>query len=201
LNADALLSIRYLDLTNQSIGDRGLDTLARLLERETFAELDFDGSSATSLEVLCRFCDRVVDSHLKFANFPAADFAKFERVVNLRASDSQICERRDRLIRLFDEKFEKPFKGLERVRHILTVIQRLTIGQARAQPLAINRKLCRSESDLAESTGWADLTRIAPEIEGLYRDCIGDIEGHPIVDLVSSVTASLTLDTLLSEIA
>jgi hypothetical protein len=44
------------------------------------------------------------------------------------------------------------------------------------------------------------MTLISSEIEGLYRECIGEIEGHPIAELVTSVTAGLTVETLLSEL-
>jgi hypothetical protein len=200
LTAESLLSVRYLDITNQSVGDRGLDALAKLLDHDTIAELDFDGSSATSLDTLCRFCERVADSRLRFARFPAADFAKFERRADLRLPEGQIEERRDRLIRLFTAKFEPPLEGLERARHILAVIQRTAGGQAPAQPLAADQKLRRSDDRIVTGTDWDDVTRIAPEVEELYRDCVGVVDGHPITALLSSLCAALTLEALLGEV-
>jgi hypothetical protein len=200
LNSDALLSIRYLDITNQSIGDRGLEAISRLLDHDTITELDFDGSSATNLDTLCKFCERIIDSHLRFVGFPAADFEKFERLVDLKWPNGQINECKDRMLRLFNAKFERPLEGLERARLVIEVMQRMGGGQVKAQPNATDRKMRRSESDLSVLTDWEEVSRIAPELQAKYKECVGEVEGSPVVQILAEVAAGLTLEALLSEV-
>jgi hypothetical protein len=74
LRSDFLSSIQYLDISYQAIGEKGLRLISGVLDQ--FIELYFDGSLVASCNFLCRFCERILASNLKFASFPASDFAR-----------------------------------------------------------------------------------------------------------------------------
>lgn len=79
-------TIKVLDITNQRIGDDGLNTLMQFLQKGSqLISLKFDGCCSGSFNKISTFCQRVIASKLVFASWPSMEF---ERHYNLIPRDS-----------------------------------------------------------------------------------------------------------------
>lgn len=72
-------SIECLDISNQKIGQKGLEMLLPLIIDGKLKEIYFDGSNVNSFHFLCRFCTTLLLSKIKYASFPENDFQRILR--------------------------------------------------------------------------------------------------------------------------
>lgn len=72
--------LKALDITNQAIGQDGLEMVKKIVENG-LEELHFDGSNTNNLEYLLEFCKFLLSSEIKFATFPQQDFDRSVRFV------------------------------------------------------------------------------------------------------------------------
>lgn len=80
-------SIECLDITNQRIGQKGLELLLPLIEGGRLKEVYFDGSNVSSFQFLCQFCSTLLTSKMKYASFPENDF---NRILNFSNNSNSI---------------------------------------------------------------------------------------------------------------
>jgi hypothetical protein len=198
LRSDFLASIQYLDISYQAIGEKGLRLISRVLNQ--FIELYFDGSLVASFNFLCRFCERILASNLKFASFPTTDFARYDRLVSRQQNMMEQRVGRDLLANDFAAKYKKPEK-MARLRDILSTIETPTFEAGTKKSPSIGRSLSRSDSDVGIGRIFEGMAGPPERIADLYRECVteGD-EVPPLMRLLASIEESATFSQLLSEI-
>jgi hypothetical protein len=198
LASEMALSLSILDITNQGIGDRGLEALTRLLERGSLRELYFDGSSANSFDGLCGFCDTVIASRLLFAEFPEHDFEKLLRLRNSGTDDQQLLDRRQDIYQRFIEKFNP---SLELDRAIPLSSSFSNPAQTELRPSSLSRGKV-SDVDPQIPAGLHDALTINPGTAALYSECTdGSTAMESILDVLSSIQSALAIDALIDAIA
>jgi hypothetical protein len=202
LKSPSMRVIEHLDITNQSIGENGLDLLNQLLEHGELTDLRFDGSALHSFDLLSRFCETILASRLRFASFPAQDFENIFRLLPIGEDADLLNERRDDLRRRFAVAYGLPADRAERVQLIFaaTIARRPSDMDTRlSSPLTRSRSI--TDGDLQLPEGLSEARRMSEAQTRLFRECIDpdDLTDDPVLLLMKTIQDRLTLSTILSE--
>jgi hypothetical protein len=193
--------LEHLDVTNQCIGEAGLDILGQLLDRAEISDLSFDGAAPRTFDYLTRFCETILSSRLRFASFPAQDFDKLFRLFPAADDPLQRAELRDELRRRFEAAYGAPPDRAERIRQISTnAIARRPSDPATFKVRKLQRSSSVADGDLHLPDGLADARRMSERQELLFRECIDpdDTTDDPVVELMKTIQDSLTLAAILA---
>jgi hypothetical protein len=88
--------LKVLDISDQEIGDQGLELVARIAET-SLTELRFDGSKPSSAAIFQEVISRLIDSSLRMSEWPANDVASVATTPEIRKGFEDLKKR-------FDEK-------------------------------------------------------------------------------------------------
>jgi hypothetical protein len=198
LASDVLLAVKYLDVSFQAIGEKGLDVLNDLLLHRQLAELWFDGTSVPDFELICLFCEKVLASDLGRASFPAADFDRFIAVVAKSPEADERRAKKQELSVKFVEKFgQQTRRG--GIKQFLADVERPRTDDAGEETSGTGAASAVEDSWIFGVFGG--VTRIAENVEELYNDCIaGSEQQDPIMALMTTIEEKLSLAVLMSEI-
>jgi hypothetical protein len=200
LSSEMVFGLSVLDLTNQAIGERGLDLLRKVLERGALTELYFDGSSVHSVDILSKFCEAVIASRLRFAEFPALDFEKLLRVRISEADDQELTERREQLYRQFTARFD-PSVEIDRSKPIAPPKPKPS-QPTKLTAIGQTRKRSSTDVDATLPEGLQDALKINPEIASLYNECVaGEPEQEPLIEHMRTMQEELSPEALIEAIS
>jgi hypothetical protein len=198
LASDVLLAVKYLDVSFQAIGEKGLDVLNGLLLHGQLVELWFDGTSVPDFELLCLFCEKVLASTMHTAGFPAGDFDRFIAVV---AKSPEADERRAKKQELCDRFVERFGHHTRRggIKQFLADVERPRTDDAGEETSGIGATLAVEDSWIFGV--FEGVTKIAENVEELFKDCVtGRSQPNPIIALMTAIEEKLSLAVLMSEI-
>jgi hypothetical protein len=200
LNSQTMLGLSVLDVTNQAIGERGLGLLRRVLERGALTELYFDGSSVDSFPFLVEFCQAVIASKLRFAEFPTQDFDKLLRLRRTGVDDREQIDQREQIYRTFMARFDP---SVERSRaKPLTKAKPLKIAAVEAPAPSPPKPRLSDDWDRTVPDAVPDAMKINPATFELYRECVPGSAGMDgILDLMRSLQETLSLEALYEAIS
>ena len=198
LKGEMVKKLRFLDITNQSIGAEGIDVLCHLVEHSSLEVLYFDGSITNSLKLLTEICEKLLETNLKFASFPAQDFEKSLKILKLDQQEDEIVETRDKLSRAFAAKFES--QEQEFGPHKLGQFQRSRSTSCSKPAPVRSRAMVRSDSFGMIPQGLESATDMSPEVAKLYKECVCAEASvpDPIVALISDIQDAISFDGLIA---
>jgi hypothetical protein len=156
--------------------------------------LYFDGSSVGSFAVLCEFCETLIGSKLRFAEFPANDFDRLLRLRKIDADDQYQIEQKEQIYRKFAVRFDanrgKPATRTKRAMPVNNPVLRPPL------PRTVEDRDRTIPEDLR------DAVTINPATLEVYRECIPDGSGmERLLDLMRSVQGSLSIEALFEAIS
>jgi hypothetical protein len=202
LMGDAILSLEHLDVTNQCIGERGLEVLGVLLDRGALSDLYTDGASINSFDFLCRFCEKVLNSRVTFAEFPEQDFEKTLRLVEAGQDLDAMRGTADRLRDRFNRNYVPSVALAERVKKITSAaVARLPTDMKEA---AARNPKSRRDADGEGMTpgGMQQALGMNQAMEQLFRECLDGQEGvNPVLALMTVMQDRLSFDALFADAA
>jgi hypothetical protein len=197
LSLEIMNRIEYLDLTNQAIGEKGLETVALLLEAGSLSQLYCDGSTE-SFEVLVKFCERVLATNAQYVAFPAGDFDKAFRLLAADQNDAAMNARREDLSRRFAEKFADAQESSDRMKEIFFANVPSPAQEIARKLPARERHMVKSESDNLIPKGLEGATKMGPEVDALYHECVVDGDSmDPVFALMATIHDRLSLEALI----
>jgi hypothetical protein len=188
-------------VTNQCIGEGGLDLIAQLLERGDLSELLFDGAAVRSFDYLARFCESILASRLRFASFPVQDCERLFRLLPAGEDLAQLAERRDDLRRRFERLYGDPIDRGERVRQISASATARRPSDLRSRVVRqLSRSRSATDADLQLPESLAAARRMSERQAALFLECIDpdDDTEDPMLLLMQTIQDNLTLSSIIS---
>ena len=180
-----LSKLSSLDLTNQMIGERGLDALSPMLD--SLDELFFDGSGA-SLQRTLGFCKQCLDSKLKYTKFPKHDIQRCFSGVNKPQNYVENIEESKKLLVAFSKKYHRD----------------TTYGDSSITfSIKKDTKMTRSPSSITQLKSAEDfgiLSQKIPEINNKYKECVGDETIDSIISFAEQLELNLSIPKLLENL-
>ena len=181
----SLNKLSSLDLTNQMIGERGLDALSQMLD--SLDELFFDGSGA-SLQKTLSFCKQCLESRLKYTKFPTNDIKRCFSGVNKPQNYTENLELSKELENAFSKKYHRD----------------ITYGD-NSIFLSIKEdiKMTRSPSSITQLKSAEDfgiLSQKIPEIQNKYKECVGNDTIDSIISFAEQLEVSLSIPKLIEDL-
>ncbi|OHS99793.1 hypothetical protein TRFO_33718 [Tritrichomonas foetus] len=193
----SLQHIQSLDITDQKVGQAGLEILLPLINSGQLTELHFDGSKVKDYAFLCQFCSTLLSSKkLTYASFPLNDFN--QRLIELLPSTSSdnFESSIETLMQNFKTRFHHPKTVLNTLKSI-TLTNSLTKSMSYIKPNSTRPRMVRTDSFMQMPTDNMGSMMMKPDIEKLYKECVeNDGETEPIVLLVNTIENSYTFDSL-----
>jgi hypothetical protein len=200
--SDFLTSIEHLDITNQSVGERGIDLIVEDLNRLSLTDFFFDGSCVQSFDFLCRTCEKLLSSRLHFCSFPGQDFDRILRLLPSAEDSRLFIAKCDEFARRFATIFGQSFDLSDRVRQItLAAVTCRPTGHVMAPTVPRSRSLTYSDSDQLLPEGFQDARRMSREQRLLFRECLDPdeiAEKDPILILMQGISETLSLESLIA---
>ncbi|OHT07688.1 hypothetical protein TRFO_24026 [Tritrichomonas foetus] len=190
--------IQILDVTNQCIGQEGLEYIIPYINDELIMELHFDGSNVKSFDFLCKFCSTIISSKMKFSSFPEKDFKNCLNLISNVEELNTLLKTVNDLRNAFASKF-----GTAEQTYVLkskvimhTKLQRLT---KELQERKLMREKNNSTTKIESESKLFEVNIFDETIEPLYKECIGnDQPVKSIVNLMSTINETLSFDHLFS---
>jgi hypothetical protein len=201
--SEFLLSIEYLDITNQSVNEKCLEMILQHLDRGSLTDLLFDGSSVQSFDFLCRICEKLLSSRLHFVSFPSQDFDKILRLLPSTQDAVPLIAKRDELAERFATVYRDCVDLFERIRQITTAaVARMPSDPRIAEIVTLTPSLSRSDSDLFLPKSFQEARRMSPQQLELFEECLDpeeSVELDPILRIMKDIHDRLSLDALIAE--
>ena len=193
------MNLHILDITNQSIGAEGITLLGELINHGSLEVLYFDGSIINSLKLLIEFCDKLLETNLKFASFPTLDFEKSLQILRPGQEEAELVETRDRLRKSFDAKFSRPEPEFGVHKRDYTFSRSRSASYSKETQVK-RRRMVRSDSFGMIPQGLESATDMSPEVAKLYKECVNidESEPEPIVALISYIQDASSFDGLIA---
>ena len=185
-------SLKSLDLTNQSIGSKGLEIIMQS-EDHKFDELYFDGSNS-SLDVLFNFCNYLLKTKIRHSLFPENDF---KQCFSSSDRPSDYSEQR-KLSNDLKEQFTKRFPLLNKSSDVTFTPTNLPQRPSKIvkSPSIPNSGL----SNLAQSEDYANLVLRPQMIQKILDECLWGERSEPIVVIAQQQEELFSLDKLIDSI-
>lgn len=188
-----ITSIEYLDITNQQVGQEGLEQILNYVADGQLKELYFNGSHIQSLDFLVSFCESLLISKLKFATFPIDDFKSAIEKVSENVDYYQVK------MSYLQEKFEMKYGDMNK-NVIDSIKKRFLSNKSQKKQKVVQFDV----SDMARIgldgvyESIMDDHIYGSKLKELYHECAGN--GQPqksVVELAETVENSLSFDYLL----
>ncbi|KAH0794348.1 Leucine Rich Repeat family protein [Histomonas meleagridis] len=181
----------YLDVTNQGIGQDGIELILPSVLNGTINRLFFDGSNISSFDYLCKFCTTLVSTQMKIASFPRNDFERLSK--HLITNESDI----DGMIETMKSKFETKFGKNSIDSNYIPQIKRSqikTIVRTDSNKTNVKKVMSRANSTSVINEMYERL--VDYDIEKMLMQYGIEYESDPIYGMLAEIEEELSIDEL-----
>ncbi|EAY01510.1 hypothetical protein TVAG_107690 [Trichomonas vaginalis G3] len=192
--------IKVLDITDQRIGDVGIDALMIFLQKgQPLIHLKFDGCHSSSFDKLSNFCHLAISSHLIFASWPEEEFMRhINQIPKYDTDRGTLVAEKEMLKSTYVERFG--YLCIEN-QNSLPILKKEKIKEFEdiQQIVTVNEKKENDEKDMkkySEKFKELNLNVRDNQISTLMTECLGQSFNDPVLSLLASIDRTFSLDNI-----